>query len=421
MPIAISLRCQVITLYFLAIAIGLTGCYSDADRGKRDRGPFRIQILDDTTKAPIPGGFIMISSYTDRTVWINYKIERGPWGLFRTDNTGTVVVPSDITQHGRLDISVWAPTYSAEQYNRFSLRPKDRSTPLDYLRNRDDVDNHTQVQLDSSKAAVITLKRLIPGSTVEYANVVKWIISGRQEWLRAVQDPSSGFFPHSNQEQNVITDYDGTLLKELTKLTEEAKVHDSKIKVGYTDRGAFRIRVLDNDLKSRVSGAVVLTTSLTFMSSVLSNWDEKGPIFLQLSDKDGEIEIPAELNKESDLQITIWAKGYRSIATRRTHWVCAPQPFRERFVPNCVVPANNQISISEQSIKRVELNNKADREVSLREISALKEKILSLREQIKSGKAVEYTGSRLFDLFVTRSIGEAEDVLNGAAEIQVVQ
>ena len=163
MPIAISLRCQVITLYFLAIAIGLTGCYSDADRGKRDRGPFRIQILDDTTKAPIPGGFIMISSYTDRTVWINYKIERGPWGLFRTDNTGTVVVPSDITQHGRLDISVWAPTYSAEQYNRFSLRPKDRSTPLDYLRNRDDVDNHTQVQLASSKAAVITLKRLLPG------------------------------------------------------------------------------------------------------------------------------------------------------------------------------------------------------------------------------------------------------------------
>ena len=85
------------------------------------------------------------------------------------------------------------------------------------------------------------------------------------------------------------------------------------------------------------------------------------------------------------------------------------------------MPANNQIPISEQSIIRVDLNNKVDREGSLREISALKEKILSLREQVKSGKAVEYSGSRLFDSFVTRSIGEAEDVLNGAAEKQVIQ
>ena len=363
----------------------------------------------------------MIASYTDRTVWINHKIERGPWGLFRADETGIADIPADITRHGRLDISVWAPSYSAEQYNRFSLQSKDRSIPTDYIKNRDDPDGHTQMQLDSSKAAVITLKRLIPGSIVEYANTVKWIISGRREWLRATQDASSGLFPHSNQEHKVVTDYDETLAKELTKLTEEAKVHDSKIKVGYTDRGAFRIQIIDRDLKNKVSGAVVLATSFTYMSSVLSNWNENGPILLQLTDENGEIEIPAELNKESDLQITIWAKGYRFKATRRTHYDCAPQPYRERFVPNCVVPANNQIPISEQSIIRVDLNNKVDREGSLREISALKEKILSLREQVKSGKAVEYSGSRLFDSFVTRSIGEAEDVLNGAAEKQVIQ
>jgi hypothetical protein len=277
------------------------------------------------------------------------------------------------------------------------------------------------MQLDSSKTAVIPLKKLIPGSTVEYANALKWIRGWLGQWLDAVKSSSNMLFAHKSQEQLVVTDYDETLLKELTKLTKEAKVHDSKIKVGYTERGTFRIRVLDNDLKSRVSGAVVLTTSLTFMSSVLSNWEEKGPVFLQLSDKDGEIEIPAELNKESDLQITIWAKGYRLTVTRRTHWDCAPRPYRERYAPNCVVPTNDRNPISEQSIKRVDLNNKVDREGSLREISALKEKILSLREQVKSGKAVEYLGSRISDSFVTRSIREAEDVLNGAAQKQVMQ
>lgn len=331
--------------------------------------------------------------------------------------------PSEITQHGFLEISAWVPSYSVELYRRFSSfpMPKDRSVPIDYFRHRDDIDGHTQIQLDPSKTAVIPLKRLIPGSAVEYANTIKWIMDWRRRWLDSVKSPSNNLFSHMSQEQLVVTDYDETLLKELTKLTEEAKVHDSKIKVGYTDRGVFRIRVLDNDLKSRVSGTVVLTTSLTFMSSVLSNWKENGPILLQLTDENGEIEIPAELNKESDLQITIWVKGYRSKATRRTHYDCAPQPYRERFVPNCVVPADNQVPISEQSIKRVDLNNKADRERSLREISALKEKIQSLRDQVKSGKTVEYSGSRLTDSFVTRSIGEAEDVLNGAAQKQVMQ